>query len=246
MLQSGDPANTDSRTAYRLWSSDDRKNSPPSATSLVPMSSPALSSGSSAASFSIRSRPDSMDFFPPPAYSEALNRHVQLAVKDDDPAWVDIDTLFDIPDHKRSATKTTPPKYSRTKRGSRQKARLSLRSVASITVEEPISDQESPCPLRTRPSQSRVTLEVVRADDDVAEEHVDPDEVLDRLDSISQHLQAMIEEGRKALATPSPVIPLDGWEDESRMSGSDAPITGRKGSRIRTGARRRPRASGSS
>jgi len=212
------------------------------------MTSPALSFGSSTASSSVRSRPDSIEFFPPPAYSETLAQHVQhlpIAVKDDDPAWVDIDTLFDIPSHKRSASKITPPKYMRAKRSLRPKARLSMRSVASITVEEAIPVQESPCPLRTRPSQSRITVDTAKAGHDVSEEYVDPDQLLDRLDFISVHLQAMIEEGRRALATPSPVIPLEGWVDEGSRQGPNTSNTGHYRSHIRTKGRRRNRENGS-
>ena len=78
---------------------------------------------------------------------------------------------------------------------------------------------------------------------DVEDEQVESNEILDRLDSITKHLRVMIEEGRKALATPSPVIPVEGWIDEARLQTVDTPCVERIGSYNRTKTKRRTRGS---
>ena len=78
---------------------------------------------------------------------------------------------------------------------------------------------------------------------DAEDEAVESNEILDRLDSISEHLRAMIEEGRKALATPTPVIPVEGWIDEARVQTVGTPCMERIGSYNRIKTKRRTRGS---
>lgn len=172
---------------------------------------------------------------------------MQLSTKDEDQAWVEIDMLFDIPAHRRSVSKTTPPKYIRNKRLSRQRARMPMKSWASMTVEDLLPHEQSPCPLRVKPPEEKpALLKTMPVEEDTQEQVVDPGEILDRLDSISEQLRTMVEVGRRALASPSPAIPFEGWVDAGGMTGQQISGAGRAGSQPRAKTRRRKRENGSS
>lgn len=221
-----------SSTAYRFWSGDEPQSPTTSMTPSTSASSAttlaSTSVNSSAGPSSVRYRPDSVELPPPPAYTESDIRRthsvpeegeVEGAEAEEDEAWQD-ELEPAIKYLKRLHERVTPPRLPKHRKGwSRSRMpKISTRSVASITVEDirpPLSDHPPVTP--SKPPETSGIDDGGDAEDDGL---IDPVEVLHRLDSVSETIQAMIAEGRKALAAPSPVVISEGWLDEAIISPS--------------------------
>lgn len=207
-----------SRTAYRFWSEPQSPTSTitPSTSTSSTVSSASTSASSSAGPSSLRSRPDSIEFPPPPAYTES--DLARTAVAEEEGVWQDEeDTSNNL--LKSIHSKNTPPRGVRHRKGL-SKTRIQktpTRSVASITVEDirtPLT--EHPPLMPVKPPEEAL---MVADKEDVEEEGIiDPVEVLHRLDNVSVTIRAMISEAQRALAAPSPVVISEGWIDEAVIS----------------------------
>lgn len=234
------------RTAYRLWTGEDPPNSP--ATANFTPSSPSIPTSS------IRSRPDSIEYPPPPAYTELLQINTPIshesrqstAVGEDEEedSWIDVRDPTLSPLSYIKAARISPVHTirhgrhrSRPSKSSLRRIRVTERKVVDISIEDinttytdpshdPFASKNARRMVPITPRKQTTGVDVDRIEEqrgragsesqDADEDEIDPLEIMYRLDTLGEAMNRMIEEGKKALADPSPVLASEGWTTESK------------------------------